>query len=329
MYHDIGLFQRYSKNPILIPKSSNPWESKAVFNCSTLNYGKEIKMLYRAVGEYKYYISRVGYAFSIDGYHFERKDEPVIDISENYEKFGIEDPRITRIGEDIFITYVVLSDYFKNKPRVSSALATTKNFKEYSKLGLISSECEDNKDIVFFPEKFTFKETSTNKKISMYVSLQRPSEFIGPQYGTEKPSIWIYKGTTYKSMNNHLILMKPEQEWESIKIGAGPSPIKTKKGWLLIYHGVDQYKVYRAGAAILDLEDPSKLIAKTNMPILEPVEPYEKFGDVNNVVFPTGTAILDGKLFLYYGGADKVCCVATADLDTLLEYTLNASSLSK
>jgi predicted GH43/DUF377 family glycosyl hydrolase len=324
LYSDIGLFQRYSRNPILIPKSSNPWESQAVFNCTTLYYGHEIKMLYRAVGEYEYYISRVGYASSTDGYYFERKDEPVIDISESYEKFGIEDPRLTRIENDIFITYVVLSDFFKNKPKVSSALATTKDFKDYSKLGLISNEFEDNKDIVFFPEKFTFKEDDTKEKSSMYMSLQRPSEFIGPQYGTEKPSIWLYKGSTFMSMNGHLLLMQPEQDWESLKIGAGPSPIKTKKGWLLIYHGVDQYKVYRAGAALLDLNDPSKVIAKTKRPILEPMEPYEKFGDVNNVVFPTGTAILDGNLFLYYGGADKVCCVATVDLDTLLDYILNS-----
>lgn len=329
MYPDIGLFQRYSKNPILIPNSHNLWESKAVFNCTTLNHGQQIKMLYRAVGEYEYYISRVGYASSGDGYHFERKNEPVIDISENYEKFGIEDPRVTMIDNEIFITYVVLSDYVKNTPRVSSALALTKDFIEYSKLGFISKEFEDNKDIVFFPQKFTLNKNIKNENASMYVSLQRPSSFIGSKYGTESPSIWLYKGTTFRNMNGHLLLMKPEQDWECLKLGAGPSPIKTKKGWLIIYHGVDQYKVYRAGAAVLDLNDPSKVIAKTTSPILEPLEPYEKFGDVNNVVFPTGTAILDGNLLLYYGGADKVCCVATANLDTLLDYILDPSSLKK
>ncbi|MDX1371900.1 MAG: hypothetical protein R3321_05490, partial [Nitrososphaeraceae archaeon] len=295
----------------------------------TLYHDKEIKMLYRAVGEYEHYISRVGYASSVDGYHFERKNEPVIDCSENYEKFGIEDPRITKIDKEIFITYVVLSDYVKNKPRVSSALALTKDFIEYSKLGLISNEFEDNKDIVFFPQKFILNQNIKNENPSMYVSLQRPSSFIGSKYGTESPSIWIYRGTTFRNMNGHLLLMKPEQNWEILKIGAGPSPIKTKKGWLIIYHGVDQYKVYRAGAALLDLHDPSKVIGKTNSPILEPLEPYEKFGDVNNVVFPTGTAILDGNLLLYYGGADKVCCVATANLDALLDYILNPSSLTK
>jgi len=121
-------------------------------------------------------------------------------------------------------------------------------------------------------------------------------------------------------MNEHKVIIKPEQDWENLKIGAGPAPIKTKKGWLLIYHGVSQEKVYRAGAVILDLNDPSKVIYRCSRPILEPFEPYERFGDVNNVVFPTGTAIIDNNLFLYYGGADRVCCVATVDLDALLDY---------
>lgn len=277
-------------------------------------------MLYRAIGEYDYYISRIGYAQSVDGYTFERKKNPVIDITENYEKYGIEDPRITMIDDDILITYVVLSDYVKFRPTVSSALAVTKDFLEFSKMGLISNPVENNKDIVFFPEKFAVKNSGSKRKENVYFSLRRPSHFIGPEYGTDKPSIWLYKGSTLTEMNEHKVIIKPEQDWENLKIGAGPAPIKTKKGWLLIYHGVSQEKVYRAGAVILDLNDPSKVTYRCSRPILEPFEPYERFGDVNNVVFPTGTAIIDNNLFLYYGGADKVCCVATVDLDTLLDY---------
>lgn len=277
-------------------------------------------MLYRAIGEYDYYISRIGYAQSVDGYTFERRKNPVIDITENYEKYGIEDPRITMIDDDILITYVVLSDYVKFRPTVSSALAVTKDFLEFSKMGLISNPVENNKDIVFFPEKFAVKNSGSKRKENVYFSLRRPSHFIGPEYGTDKPSIWLYKGSTLTEMNEHKVIIKPEQDWENLKIGAGPAPIKTKKGWLLIYHGVSQEKVYRAGAVILDLNDPSKVTYRCSRPILEPFEPYERFGDVNNVVFPTGTAIIDNNLFLYYGGADKVCCVATVDLDTLLDY---------
>jgi beta-1,2-mannobiose phosphorylase / 1,2-beta-oligomannan phosphorylase len=107
-----------------------------------------------------------------------------------------------------------------------------------------------------------------------------------------------------------------------LKVGAGPPPIKTKHGWLLIYHGVDNDHVYRAGAALLDLKDPGKVLGRTTQPILEPKEPYEKNGDVNNVVFPTGASVRDAKLFVYYGAADKVCCVATADLENLVDHVL-------
>ena len=106
-------------------------------------------------------------------------------------------------------------------------------------------------------------------------------------------------------------MLKPEEDWEELKVGAGPPPIKTRIGWLVIYHGVSREKVYRAGAAILDLHDPK--------------EPYEKFGDVNNVVFPTGACVVDNdKLFVYYGAADKVCCLATADLNYLLDHILKS-----
>jgi predicted GH43/DUF377 family glycosyl hydrolase len=107
-----------------------------------------------------------------------------------------------------------------------------------------------------------------------------------------------------------------------LKVGAGPPPIKTKQGWLLIYHGVDNNHVYRAGAALLDLKDPGKVLGRTTQPILEPKEPYEKNGDVSNVVFPTGACVIDAKLFVYYGAADKVCCIATTDLENLVDYIL-------
>jgi len=129
-------------------------------------------------------------------------------------------------------------------------------------------------------------------------------------------------------IRNSMLLLKPEQDWEHLKIGAGPSPIKTKKGWLLIYHGVSSDKIYRAGAALLDLNDPRKVIARTKEPLLEPVEDYEKIGDVNNVVFPTGTVIIDNKLLLYYGGADRVCCVASANIDELIEHILKDSIIA-
>ena len=119
--------------------------------------------------------------------------------------------------------------------------------------------------------------------------------------------------------------MKSEQRWEARKIGAGPPPVKTEEGWLLIYHGVDENRVCRAGAALLDLEEPWKVIACTPEPILEPEEEYERVGDVPNVVFPEGAVTIGDELLVFYGGADEVCCAASVCLDELVNYLLMQS----
>ena len=112
--------------------------------------------------------------------------------------------------------------------------------------------------------------------------------------------------------------LRPTYPWEARKIGAGPPPIKTEEGWLLIYHGVDERSVYRAGLALLDLDDPTRVIARLPEPILAPEMPYEREGDIPNVVFPTGAVVRDGVLYVYYGAADKVCALATAPVSDLL-----------
>jgi predicted GH43/DUF377 family glycosyl hydrolase len=329
------LLQRYEKNPVLIPNEANWWESKAVFNCAILHYENKFHMLYRAIGEYERYISRIGYASSADGYSFATSKNIALEETEDYEKYGIEDPRIVKIDNQIYITYVVLSGYVTNKPMVeaSTALATTTDFLKYTRLGVITSKGSDNKDVVLFPEKMNQQEssaislssasTTTIDSAGKYFFLHRPSSWIGSRYGVDKPSIWLGEGHALTNFEKHTLLLKPEEDWEQLKVGAGPPPIRTRAGWLIIYHGVSRERVYRAGAAILDKRDPSKIIGRTKTPILEPKEPYEKFGDVNNVVFPTGACVLDNdKLFIYYGGADKVCCLATADLNYLLDHIL-------
>lgn len=322
----MAIFQRYSKNPILTPNKDNWWESKAVFNCSVSFDGQNVHMLYRAIGEYDHYISRIGYASSSDGFQFDRRHNIAISPTEDYEKNGMEDPRITQIDGKIFVTYVVLSEYVKNHPKIFSALAVTKNYDEFEKVGIITKDFDNNKDVIFFPDKFKVNSNFSNN--SSFLILHRPTSLSNPDYQLSRPSIWLSISDSESTLTNSMLLLKPEQDWESLKIGAGPSPIKTKKGWLLIYHGVSTDKIYRAGAALLDLDDPRKVIARTKQPILEPVEDYEKIGDVNNVVFPTGTVIIDKKLLLYYGGADRVCCVASASIDELIEHILKDSITS-
>ena len=316
------LLERYKKNPILVPNNVNWWESKAVFNCGVLFNGDKIHMLYRAIGEYEKYISRIGYASSTDGYDFDRSKVMALAPNEEYEKYGIEDPRIVEIDQQIYVSYVVLSNYVSQQPIASTALATTTDFDSYKRLGIITSKGSDNKDVVLFPEKLMSRQLSNRQDNSIftYLFLHRPSTWIGSRYGVDRPSIWLGEGNSLTKFEKHTLLIKPEQRWEMLKIGAGPPPIKTRHGWVLIYHGVDNDHVYRAGAALLDISDPSKVLGRTIRPILEPKEPYEKNGDVNNVIFPTGAGVKDEKLFVYYGAADKVCCIATADLESLVEH---------
>ncbi|MGC2427668.1 MAG: hypothetical protein WA421_11575 [Nitrososphaeraceae archaeon] len=307
------ILERYKKNPILLPNKDNWWESKAVFNPAVLYDGNKIHMLYRAIGEYEQYISRLGYAYSTDGLNFERKKQIAFESTQEYEKYGIEDPRLVMVDNQIYFTYVVLSDYVSKQPVGLTALAATVDFDNYARLGIITSKGSDNKDVVIFPERINGK----------YFFLHRPRTWIGQRIGIDKPSIWIGEGKSLSKFENHTLLLKPEQQWEELKIGSGPPPIKTRHGWLLIYHGVDRDLIYRAGAALLDLDNPVKIIARTKKPILEPEEPYEKEGDVKNVVFPTGTCIIDDKLYVYYGGGDKVCCLAVAMLVIFVQHILN------
>jgi predicted GH43/DUF377 family glycosyl hydrolase len=310
----IAALERHNKNPILLPNQDTWWESEAVFNPAILYDGNKVHMIYRAIGEYEQYISRFGYACSTDGINFERKDGIAFRPTHGYEKYGIEDPRLMTIDSEVYLSYVVLSDYAANGEVTSStALASATDFHNYTRLGIITSIGSDNKDVVLFPEKI-------NKK---YLVLHRPHSWVGPKFGIDKPSIWIAEGDTLSNFEKHTLLMKPEQGWEELKIGSGPPPIRTQHGWILIYHGVDKDLVYRAGVALLDLNNPVKVIARTKKPILEPEKPYERTGDVNNVVFPTGACIIDEKLHVYYGGADKVCCLATVELSDLLSHILN------
>lgn len=329
------LLSRFRGNPILRPSPSRPWESCAVFNCGVVHDGVRIHMLYRAIGEYDHYVSRLGYAVSRDGVSFTRLDKPVIEPDRSYDRWGCEDPRITSIDGTYYITYVALSKPPKmggGPPR--TALATTQDFKTYRKHGIITPEGSDSRDTVLFPRKI-------NKQ---YVMLHRPYNWVRwniwknsgrlyTRFGErevelkledeprfpDRPSIWIAYSKDLKNWHGYKPIMEPRESWESWKIGAGPPPIETEEGWLLIYHGVDRDKTYRVGAALLDPDNPERIIARTRTPLLEPEAPYEKNGDVPNVVFPTGAITIEDKLYIYYGSADKTCSLATTSLKTLIK----------
>lgn len=175
--------KRYKNNPILEPNEKNWWESKAVFNPAAVYKAGMVHLLPRVIGEYEKYISRLGYYVSADGLNFERViDEPVFKPQEQYERWGCEDPRITELEGELFITYVALSEPARRgggPPR--TALTSTKDFRSFYRYGVITPLGLDDKDTVLFPEKIKGK----------YAVLHRPLNWVGTNYGTDRPSIYV------------------------------------------------------------------------------------------------------------------------------------------
>ncbi len=316
--------KRHKKNPILTPRGDD-WEALAVFNCGVIKKENKIHVLYRAVGEYVNYVSRLGYAvFDEELNLLYRSEKPVFNPDVKLWEMSIEDPRLVEVEGKIYMTYVTTptpAPPFAIRKRLGlpkpeqaysrCAIAEVKDFKEFRRLGIVTPYDAEERNTVLFPEKIDGK----------FAVLHRPANWIGKE--VNKPSIWFaWLDSIPGMMHGHRVVMQPEEDWEAVKIGAGPPPIKTEKGWLLIYHGVDENYVYRAGVALLDLEQPWKVIAKSSEPILEPKEEYEKEGDVPNVVFPTGAVVVGDELIVFYGGADKVCCAATVNINDLLDYLL-------
>src|SRR3989304_1991827 len=305
-------FKRYKKNPIISP-TDNWWETEAVFNPGVIKLGQKIVLIYRAIGND--HISRFGYAETINGFKIEKRlKEPIIEplLDEPYERLGIEDPRITKINNNYFIAYTVSSVYnashspfFSTKGknpndapwRVRGSFIKTQDFEHFERIGRILGE-EDIKDIILFPQKIKGK----------YALLDRIVPNITLSWSSGLDQTW----------GRREVVMTTRKGWEEERIGGSTAPIKTEKGWLVIYHGVDRKKVYRLGFSFLDLKNPTKVIYRHPDPILEPEKDYEKKGRVDNVVFSCGMVEKDEEYFLYYGGADKVIGLATIKKEDLL-----------
>lgn len=286
--------KRFINNPVLKPKKQNDWESKLVFNPAAVLENGLFHLLYRAVGDDD--ISRIGYAVSVDGYEFLRFDKPVFSPRGISESKGCEDPRIVCLEGTFYMTYTA---YSLKGIRVS--LASTKNFIQWERHGVVLPDME-NKDAVLFPEKVNGR----------YVMLHRPMD--------PPRSIWIAYSDDLLRWSDFKKVMTPiEGRWDSVGIGSASPPVRTEKGWLLIYHGIDEESVYRLGVALLDLDDPSRLIGRYPHPILEPEEDYELRGEVREVVFGCGICEVGDKYFIYYGAADRVICGAIADKRELLD----------
>ncbi len=237
----------------------------------------------------------------------EKYDKPVFTGMPGDGEYGVEDPRILKIGNRYLMTYVSIS----TNEGVSTSLAISKDLKSWKREGIIFRE--QNKDVVIFPEKIKGK----------YVALHRPEGF----FGFSRPSIWISYSWDLIYWGREKSILRPRgNSWEHERTGAGAPPIKTKKGWLLIYHGVENLgtgRIYSGGAALLDLKNPEKVIARSpaEKALIEPTQAYETKGFIDNVVFPTG-AVMDlnkEDLLIYCGGADSVISVKKINIDDILK----------
>jgi len=303
------LIKRYQNNPVLT-KDDVPYPVATVHNAGVVKFGDRYIMIFRSHklnGR-----SILGKAESDDGFHFTVDKEPFMVPSSDslfgeYEAYGIEDPRIVFIEDEYLITY---SAYSRHGVRVG--LAKTSDFRSVERFSLITEA--DYRNVVIFPERFN----------GLYARLDRPHSEISHW------SIWISYSPDLRYWGESKLIMKPLQyHWDEMKIGPGAPPIKTSRGWLNIYHGVFPTmdgSVYRLGVALHDLEDPSVIIAVGDEWILQPEEVYEVTGYVHNVVFTCGAVPEDdGTVKIYWGGADKVMCVGTADIEALVDHCLNNS----
>ncbi len=294
------MFARSPHNPLILAKNL-PYQANAVFNAGAADLGDEVVLLLRV--ESSSGRSHLIVARSRDGVrNWQVEDRALLHPAEGipYEANGVEDCRITRVEElkAWVLAYVAFSD---QGPGV--ALAKTTDFRTVERLGLVFPP--DDKNAAVFPRKFD----------GLYAMLHRPSAGGG--------SIWIsYSPDLLFWGKSQLVLAaRGGPWWDAIRVGAGPPPIETEAGWLLIYHGVKVVAggpIYRMSAALLDKNEPHRLIGRTRQWMLSPEESYERSGDAPNVVFACGGIVRNGELRLYYGAADCSICLATARVDDIL-----------
>ncbi|MBW4079931.1 glycoside hydrolase family 130 protein [Paenibacillus sp. S150] len=228
-------------------------------------------------------ISHFRVARSGGGVHFRIDDKPTIMPETKYESYGIEDPRITQIGGTYYITYSAISEY-----GICASMISTTDFAGFKRHGNLFHP--DNKDVVLFPRLIAGK----------YYALHRPS---CSHYG--QPEIWIAESSDLLQWGNHRQLIGVrEGQWDGGRIGASLVPLETGEGWLEIYHGADRDNKYSIGALLLDKNEPWRVIARSELPLMSPEAEYEMEGFFGNVIFPCGALQEDGLIKMYYGASD-------------------------
>jgi predicted GH43/DUF377 family glycosyl hydrolase len=325
--------KRSNKNPVIKPENENYWESKAAFNPSAIYSDGKVHIIYRAIGDGD--MSVLGYARSDDGYFFDKNLKEIAYYNKNKTEIkkdlaskinyssgggwggGCEDPRLTLLDDKVYMIYTAFDGWGSLRMALTSISLNDFIGRRWNwrKPVLLSPPNQIHKNWVLFPEKINGK----------YAILHAISPHIMIDYFDKLDEL---------DGNNFIYSVHQGSKlWEKrdkFIRGVGPTPLKTKYGWLVLYHKTEKHEThrYKLWAMILDLKDPTKILYDSNQPILAPDLWYENEGYKSGVVYSCGAVIKDGELFVYYGGADKVSCVATANLDKFLKELVN-SNVSK
>lgn len=325
---------------VVLEPTNLPFENLAVLNPGCWQDGNSIHMFYRAIDQD--HKSSIGYA-CLEGPTTvkERWNKPILSREYEYESHGLEDPRIVRIDTTFYVFYVA-----HDGKNAVTAYATSANLKALKKMGIISpqltyhevesifanSQLKDayylfasfyeehagkdvliwEKDMFLFPEKINGKFVMVHRILPdiQLVFFKDPTELTR--------EFW----RDYFTNLSQYVLLESKHWFELRGIGGGCPPIKTKDGWLFIFHAIEEGnkgRVYHACAALLDLENPLKVKGRLHEPLFSPTEEWEQSGFVSNVVFPTGTAVFGDTLYIYYGAADKRIAVASLSIEELLK----------
>lgn len=342
---------KVKKKGIILSKTHLEFENEAVLNPAVIREGDHIHMFYRAVRSGNH--SSIGYCRLDEPKSIaERWEKPIIEPEFDYESHGVEDARITKIDELYYLTYTAYDGI-----SAMGALATSKDLLHFEKRGIIVPQITYARFVRFAEEakinekyyhnhKFYYQEANSEKKIMLWDKnvIFFPRRIDGKLVFLHRirPGIQLVSLDKIEDLNEkfwekyfaHLqdfMVMDPVHKHESNYIGGGCPPIETEFGWLLIYHGVESTKkglVYSACAALLDLHNPAKEIARLPYPLFSPEYIWEKFGEINNVVFPTGAIVIDDTLSIYYGASDSHVAMASLSLSDLLSELLSFASNS-
>lgn len=340
--------QQVKKYGIILKPTNQDFEKTAVLNPGVYKDGDYVHIFYRAIDSQNR--SSIGYA-KLRGpiKVVERRKSPFIEREFEYEKMGVEDPRIVKLGKTFYMFYVA-----HDGKNAITAYATSKDLLHFKKRGVISPKISYHTAEKLFRESrlkdaYYFFSSYYQDQAGNDVLLWEKDIFLFPKKFHGKfalihrvlPDIQIVLFKSFKELTTdfwkneirHLskdVLLEGSHWYETRNIGGGCPPIETKDGWVLIFHTVEETnkgRVYRASAALLDKDNPKKVIARLHEPLFSPEEKWEKRGFVSNVVFPTGTALFKDTLYIYYGAADKHIAVASVKLKDLI-YTMKTNKHS-